>query len=55
MGCSGRLTSGSPLPMSFSEIVTAAEGKVHTKQDFETIIARFLKDLVEHKAVKEVS
>jgi hypothetical protein len=40
--------------MVFSEIVKAAEGRVHTKQDFEMIVARFLKELIEHGAVKEV-
>ena len=39
---------------SFSQIVEAAQGKVQTKQDFETIIARFLKELIAHGAVEEV-
>jgi len=38
----------------FSQIVEAAQGKVQTKQDFETIIARFLKELIAHGAVEEI-
>lgn len=39
---------------SFSQIVEAAKGVVKTKQDFEAIVARFLRELVEHGAVREV-
>lgn len=39
---------------SFSQIVEAAKGKVETKQDFEMIVSRFLKELIAHGAVEEV-
>jgi len=40
-------------PMTFSQIVEAAKGNLKTKQDFEKIVARFVKELVGHGAIKE--
>jgi hypothetical protein len=39
---------------TFADIVKAAEGHVTTKQKFDVIIARFLKELIAHKAVEEI-
>jgi hypothetical protein len=38
---------------TFAELATAAKDYVTTKQDWDTIILRFLKDLVSHGAIKE--
>ena len=40
--------------MTFAEIVAAAQGKVKTRQNFEMIVMRFLRELIGHGAVKEV-
>jgi hypothetical protein len=40
---------------TFADIVKAAEGVVKTKQKFDVIVSRFLKELIEHKAIVEVS
>lgn len=40
---------------TFAELVVAAKDHVKTKQDFETIILRFLKELISHNAIREVA
>ena len=40
-------------PASFNQVVQAAQGKLKTKQDFEKIVARFLKELILLGAVLE--
>lgn len=40
---------------SFSEIVAASKDRVKTKQNFEAIISRFLRELIAHGAVEEVA
>lgn len=39
---------------TLAQIVEAAKGKLQTKQDFQAIVTRFLKELVAHGAVEEV-
>lgn len=39
---------------TLAQIVEAAKGKLQTKQDFQAIVTRFLKELIAHGAVEEV-
>ena len=40
--------------VTFTQIAAAAKTKMKTKQNFERIVARFIKELIAHKALKEV-